>query len=103
MKTIRDAMDQFVKNNPAFGRKIKGFTALDLWAKMIDVKGKSWATLFKDGILYIGTEDPSYGQEIRFSKPAILNRINTQLGEEIVSDIRTKIMSRPESRKESDR
>ncbi|MCX5749755.1 MAG: DciA family protein [Candidatus Saganbacteria bacterium] len=91
IETAKEALAGLVKKNPALDRKLKSYGALDVWDKNIDASGKSWAERISKGVLFIVTENPSLSQEIVFHKNGSIKKINDELGETVVKDIKVRI------------
>ncbi len=45
---------------------------------------------FKNGVVWIGTPNPVFSQELSFMEKEIINRVNETIGEEVVKGIRFK-------------
>ncbi len=55
-----------------------------------DLSGHLKILSFKNGIVWIGTPNPAFSQELSFMEREIVNRVNEIIGEEVVKGIRFK-------------
>ena len=91
MKSAKEAISVLLDGLPALKSKIKRYRILDIWAQEIEKSGASRAERIDGKTLFITAENPSLCQEIALKKREFIIRMNEQLGEEGISDIKVKI------------
>lgn len=94
MQTIRNALDELIKRTPLLRNRIKEHEAAEAWLKRADTAGCSWISGLASGTVNVTTENPSFGQELAFTKKEAVREINEIIGKAIIKDIKIRVGSR---------
>jgi predicted nucleic acid-binding Zn ribbon protein len=76
-------------------RGLKCQEVLTLWPNAVgaQISRKTQAQNIEDGVLWVKVADSTWMQELYFLKPAIIKKLNQQIGEMIVKDIKFRLRS----------
>ena len=92
MKNIGQVLEDVLKKLPEAQKKIKGFRTEEFW-KEIESSGRSRVYNYSNGTVFVETDNPSFAQELSFSKKQMIERLNRLIGEPLVKDLRIRIAS----------
>lgn len=71
-------------------RRLKEMLAVIAWPDIVgpELARRTSARYCQGGVLYVGTAGSVWSQQLTLLKPALIGKLNAQLGERIVTDIR---------------
>jgi hypothetical protein len=92
---IGKILDHYLKDFPDLEKKKKEGLAISKWEKIVDkpICNHTIPEFVKNGVLFVRVSDPIWMQELQFYKDIILKKIEKEIGEGIVYDIRFRIGS----------
>lgn len=74
-------------------RRLKEMMAVLAWPAAVgpELAGRTSARYCQGGILFVGTAGSAWSQQLALLKPTLIEKLNAQLGERIVTDIRFSV------------
>lgn len=74
-------------------RRLKEVTAVLAWPEVVgpNLARCTHARYLQGGILFVGTSGPAWSQQLSLMRPTLIAKLNAQLGEKIVTDIRFSV------------
>lgn len=74
-------------------RRLKEMMAVLAWPGAVgpDLARRTSARYCQGGILFVGTAGSAWSQQLALLKPALIEKLNAQLGERIITDIRFSV------------
>ena len=87
-----------MKRVPAVQNRLNGQMAAEEWIKASDKEGKSWVAGFSRGTVSVITENPSFGQELSFTKKEAIRAMNDAAGKTLITDIKVRVGSRAQEK-----
>ncbi|HTY35959.1 MAG TPA: DUF721 domain-containing protein [Bacteroidota bacterium] len=89
IKSIGDALDDLI-NSLGIQKKLQEQSALDKWDQAVGARiaGVARPTRILHGTLYISVTSSVWRNELNLRKAEILGKLNAELEEEIVKDIK---------------
>ena len=94
MENAGQILKNIIDNLPALKKRVEGCGLLEKWNEIADKKNISWPVKFSGGTLYVGSADPSFAQEVKLRRTAIIEKMNKEAGSEILKDIRINICTK---------
>ena len=94
MEKAGQILKNIIDHLPALKSRVEGYGLLERWNEIADQKNISWPVKFSGGTLFIGSQDPSFAQEIKMKRAAIIEKMNKEAGAEILKDIRINICAK---------
>jgi predicted nucleic acid-binding Zn ribbon protein len=94
---LRDLLDRLRLNEP-----MAGWQATELWPEVVGerIASRSRAIAFRDGVLIVEVESPTWMSELTYHKRRIIKTLNAKLGgKAVVREIRMQ----PAAAKKEDR
>ena len=93
---MTESIDEILENTfkkLGLSRKIKEKRVLDLWPKIIGnkIKCHTEAKYINQGVLFITVDSSTWAHQLLFMKNKFINKLNEQLKNEIIKDIRFKV------------
>ncbi len=94
---LKDLLNRLRLNEP-----MAGWQAVDLWSKVVGerVASRSRAVAFRDGLLIVEVESPTWMSELTYHKRRIIRDLNAKLGGKVVV---REIRLQPAAEKKEDR
>ncbi len=88
--TLKEAIQQFLKSNPYIKDKLMEKNIQDIWEKIMGkmINKRTKKIVFKKNILIIEVNSASLRNELSFAKEKIKTLINTELGEEVIKEVK---------------
>ena len=86
---LGDAIRAFL-NEAGIRQKMKIEAAIADWGRImgLTIASKTQKIWFKEGVLHVQISDPSWKTELSFSKTQIRDKMNQDMGEDIVEDVK---------------
>ncbi|MGE5560532.1 MAG: DciA family protein [Chloroflexota bacterium] len=74
-------------------RRLKEVTAVLAWPEVVgsELARRTHARYLQGGILFVGTAGPAWSHQLSLMRPSLIAKLNAQLGEKIVTDIRFSV------------
>ncbi|MEK7377152.1 MAG: DUF721 domain-containing protein [Candidatus Margulisiibacteriota bacterium] len=94
MEKAGQILKNILDNLPSLKNRVEGYSLLERWNELADKKNISWPVKFTAGTLFVGSQDPSFAQEIKMKRTAIIEKMNKEAGAEILKDIRINICAK---------
>ena len=94
MEKAGQILKNIIDNLPALKSRVEGYSLLERWNEIADKKNISWPVKFSAGVLFVGSTDPSFAQEIKMKRAVIIEKMNKEAGAEILKDIRINICAK---------
>ena len=78
-----------VLQNLGLSREMTGWRAVEAWPRLVGprVAARSRAVAFRDGTLQVEVDGSAWMQELAYLKRDLVQRINQELGGELVRDV----------------
>lgn len=85
---LKEVIDEWMSKHPR-ANKAKETRIAHLWGQLLgpSVKNRTSNIYFKDGILNIKLNSSVLRNELLFAKQSIIQNINKELGEDLVTDL----------------
>tara|TARA_R110002072_G_scaffold265711_2_gene424612 strand:- start:985 stop:1281 length:297 start_codon:yes stop_codon:yes gene_type:complete len=85
---LKEAIDEWLAKHPSAG-KAKETRVAHLWGALLgpSVKNRTTSTYFRNGILQVKLNSSVLRNELSFAKESIKEKMNKELGEELVLEI----------------
>jgi predicted nucleic acid-binding Zn ribbon protein len=93
MQDISAILDDYVSESE-LGKKLKKFSIFNHWEHIVgkEISRKTKPQKLFKKILYISVSDPGWANELSMMSEKLIEKINSYIGEEIISQLRFKIM-----------
>jgi predicted nucleic acid-binding Zn ribbon protein len=93
IQDISSILDDYVSDSE-LGKKLKKFSIFNHWEDIVgkEINRKTRPQKLFKGILYIYVSDPGWANELSMMSEQLIERINSFIGEKIISQLRFKIM-----------
>ena len=88
MDHIQKALHEILADGP-LAEGLAGWRAVELWPSIVgqQVSARTRALRFSEGRLYVEVESPAWRQELSFLRHSISEKLNRELGADIVTGI----------------
>jgi len=92
IQDINSILDNYVLESE-LGKKLKKFSVFNHWEEIVgkEISRKAKPQKIFKSILYISVSGPSWANELSMMSEQLIEKINTYIGDEIITKLRFKI------------